>query len=163
MSKLLDATEVRVSPSYRTFGLVDTSVDTYGLDADPSKWLLFAPGLVYMQVPSQVIRATVRLESWSALPPEEGGQWFDREEVEVRLPGGGLAIDTVDGGCQEVPLTLPSPGLYRMRWQWMFNSDSGSFTSPLTWRTLVVPPVREARLDGVDLYCLIQIWRTSAE
>ncbi|WP_217167097.1 hypothetical protein [Streptomyces sp. AC512_CC834] len=163
MSRLLDAFDARVSPSDRIFGLYDTSVDTYGMDADSTKWLLSAPGLVYMQVPAQVIRATVRLESWSILPPEEDVQWFGREEVEVRLPGGDLAIHTIDGGRQEVPLILPSPGLYTMRWQWMFNSESGPFTSPLSWRTLEVPPVRDERLNDRDLYCLVQIWRTSAE
>ncbi|MFC7817776.1 hypothetical protein ACFUTR_24405 [Streptomyces sp. NPDC057367] len=163
MSRLLHAFDARVSPSYGVFGLHDTSVDAYGLEADSTKWLLSAPGLVYMQVPSQVIRAAVRLESWSTLPPEEDAQWSGREEVRIRLPGGDLAIHTVDGGRQEVPLVLPSPGQYLMRWQWMFNSEGGPFTSPLSWRTLEVPPVRDDRLNGRDLYCLVQIWRTSAE
>ncbi|MFH8237715.1 hypothetical protein [Streptomyces sp. NPDC018321] len=161
MSRLLDAFDARVFPSYRVFGLHDTSVDPYGLEADPTKWLLSAPGLVYMQVPSQVIRAAVRLESWSTPPPEEDARWFGREEVGIRLPGGDLALHTVDGGRQEVPLVLPSPGQYLMRWQWMFNSESGPFTSPLSWRTLEVPPVRDDRLNGRDLYCLVQIWPSS--
>ncbi|RSR96300.1 nitroreductase [Streptomyces sp. WAC04189] len=33
-----------------------------------------------------------------ALPGEEVAQWIGRGEVEVRLPGGGLAIYTIDGG-----------------------------------------------------------------
>ncbi|MFI8947283.1 hypothetical protein ACIGO6_12275 [Streptomyces sp. NPDC053750] len=159
----MDVFDALVSPSYRTFGLVDTTVDIHGLDADSTKWLLSAPGLVYMQVPAQVIRATVRLESWSTRPPEEDAPWFGREEVQVRLPGGDLAVHTLDGGRQEVPLILPSPGVYRMRWQWMFNSESGPFVSPLSWRTLEVPPLREKRLNGTDQYCLVQIWRTLAE
>ncbi|MFC8822000.1 hypothetical protein [Streptomyces rochei] len=163
MSRLLDAFDARVSPSDGIFGLYDTSVDTYGMEADSAKWLLAAPGLVYMQVPSQVIRATVRLESWSALPPKKDAPWFGREEVEVRIPSGDLAIYTIDGGRQEVPLTLPTPGLYSMRWQWMLNRESGPFTSPLSWRTLEVPPVRDERLDDRDLYCLVQIWRVFAE
>lgn len=163
MSRLLDAFDARVSPSDGIFGVYDTSVDTPGVEADSAKWLLSAPGLVYMQIPSQVVRATVRLESWSTLPGEEIAQWFGREEVEMRLPSGDLAIYTIDGGRQEVPLTLPSPGLFRMRWQWMFNSESGPFTSPLSWRTLEVPSVRDERLKDRDLYCLVQIWRISVE
>ncbi|MEU4654813.1 hypothetical protein AB0G32_12815 [Streptomyces sp. NPDC023723] len=163
MSKLLDAFDAHVSPSYRTFGLYDTLVDPSGLPANSESWLLSAPGLVYMQVPAQVIRVTVRLESWSTLPSEEEARWFGREEVDVRFPGGDLAIHTVDGGRQDVPLILPSPGLYRMRWQWMFNSESGPFVSPLSWRTLEVPAAQDERLNDADQYCLVQMWRTSAE
>ncbi|MFC9000982.1 hypothetical protein ACFT7U_35475 [Streptomyces rochei] len=45
----------------------------------------------------------------------------------------------------------------------MFNSESGPFTSPLSWRTLEVLPVRDKRLNDRDLYCLVQLWRTSVE
>lgn len=65
MRRLLDAFETTVSPNYRAFGLVDTSVDTHTPNADFSRWLVSAPGMVYLQVPSQVIRASLRLESWS--------------------------------------------------------------------------------------------------
>ncbi|MFC8257157.1 hypothetical protein ACFUNF_05780 [Streptomyces sp. NPDC057291] len=162
MSRLLDVCETVVSPSYRLFGLVDTSVDTYTPDADNSSWLLSAPGMVYLQVPSQVISAAVRLESWSTLPPEKAAHWFGREEVEVELPSGDLGIKTLDGGLMEVPLILPSPGLYKMRWQWIFNGERGPFTSPLSWRTLQIPPGLEEELNGKDQYCLVQIWRTAA-
>ncbi|MFE7570623.1 hypothetical protein ACFU76_27270 [Streptomyces sp. NPDC057539] len=163
MSRLLDVFETVVSPSYRLFGLVDTAVDTYGLDPDNAHWLLSVPGLVYLQVPSQVIEAVVRLESWSTLPPEKDANWFGREEVEVELPGGDLGIHTIDGGVQQVPLILPSSGLYKMRWQWMFNGERGPFTSPLSWRTLQIMPGREEELDGKDQYCLVQIWRIAAD
>ncbi|MFB7269746.1 hypothetical protein [Streptomyces sp. NPDC056244] len=163
MSRLLDTYETVVSPSYRLFGLVDTTVDTYGPDADDAHWLISAPGLVYLQVPSQVINLAVRLESWSTLPPEKDAHWFGREEVEVELPGGDLGIHAIDGGVQRVPLILPSPGLYKMRWQWMFNGARGPFTSPLSWRTLQIPPGQEEELGGKDQYCLVQIWRIAAD
>ncbi|MER7695693.1 hypothetical protein [Streptomyces sp. NPDC096095] len=162
MSRLLDVYETAVSPSYRLFGLVDAAVDTYTPDADRSNWLLSAPGMVYLQVPSQVINATVRLESWSSIPPEKDGNWFGREEAEVEFPGGDLRIVTIDGGMEEIPLTLPSPGLYKMRWQWMFNGERGPFTSPLSWHTLQIPPGSDEELDGRDQYCLVQIWRVVA-
>jgi hypothetical protein len=164
LSRLLDAFETLVSPSYRIFGLVDTSVDTYSPQADRTKWLLSAPGMVYLQVPPQVIRASVRLESWSAAPPADDAPWSGEEEVEVQLPGGDLALETIDGGQQEVPLILPSSGLYRMRWRWTFNREGGPFTSPLAGprEPLPMPPGHEEKMNGADQYCLVQIWRTAA-
>ncbi len=160
MSRLLDSCETVVSPSYRLFGLVDTDVDTYQPNSDPSNWLLSAPGMVYLQVPSQVINAVLKLESWSTLPAEDTGNWFGREEVEVILPGGDLATETIDGGMRPVPLVLPSPGLYRMRWKWKFNCARGPFTSPIgPSTTLQIPDGQGAELEGKDQYCLVQIWR----
>lgn len=69
MSRLLDFFETTVVPSYRIFGLVDATVDMYSSNVDYSRWLVSAPGMVYLQVPPQVIRAFVRLESWSTAPP----------------------------------------------------------------------------------------------
>ncbi|WP_228918434.1 hypothetical protein [Streptomyces sp. DH20] len=109
MSRLLDFHETTVSPSYRIFGLVDTSIDTYAPHADRSQWLLSAPGMVYLQVPPQVIRASVRLESWSTAPPPDDEEWSGTEEVEVELPGGDLALETIDGGQKETPLSCPRP------------------------------------------------------
>ncbi|WP_327333134.1 hypothetical protein [Streptomyces anulatus] len=152
-----------VSPSYRLFGLMDTSIEPYGLDPDDTHWLLSVPGLVYLQVPSAVIKSAVRLESWSSKPPENYSNWFGQEEVEVELPTGDLGIHTIDCGVQEVPLSLPSAGLYKMRWQWMFNGDRGPFLSPIGGaRVLSVPPGQERELKGKDQYCLVQIWRTLA-
>ncbi|MFD6970045.1 hypothetical protein [Streptomyces sp. NPDC059949] len=164
MSRLLDCFETTVSPSYRIFGLVDTSVDTYSPHADRTKWLLSAPGMVYLQVPPQVIRASVRLESWSTAPPASDASWSGAQDVEVELPGGELALEAIDGGQQEIPLVLPSSGLYRMRWQWIFNRERGEFTSPLAGirEALPMPPGLEEKMDGTDQYCLIQIWRTAA-
>ncbi|GGT49239.1 hypothetical protein GCM10010256_01850 [Streptomyces coeruleorubidus] len=136
LSRLLDYFETAVSPSYCTFGLVDTSVDTYSPYADRTNWLLSAPGMVYLQVPQQVIRASVRLESWSTVPPANDAQWSGAEDVEVELPGGELALETIDGGQKEVPLILPSPGLYRMRWQSIFRINTA-------WcRSGAQPPVK---------------------
>ncbi|TXS19648.1 hypothetical protein [Streptomyces sp. wa22] len=163
MSRLLDAYETVVSPSYRLLGLIDTSVDPYGLDPDDGHWLLSVPGLVYLQVPSQVIEAVVRLENWSNLPPETDARWFGREEVEVDLPGGELGIHTIDGGVQQVPNILSSPGRYKMRWQWMFNGTRGPFVSPLSWHPLEIPPECEEELNGKEQYCLVQMWRISAD
>ncbi|MCM2579713.1 hypothetical protein [Streptomyces meridianus] len=162
MSRLLDVFETVVSPSYRIFGLVDTSVDTYAPHADRTNWLLSAPGMVYLQVPPQVIRASVRLESWSTAPPVSDAQWSGAEDVEVELPGCDLALETIDGGQKEVPLILPSSGFYRMRWQWIFNRAGGPFTSPLEGPRdpLHIPLGREEKLNGADQYCLVQIWRT---
>ncbi|WP_308296569.1 hypothetical protein [Streptomyces sp. ISL-44] len=144
--------------------LVDTSVDTYSPHADRTKWLLTAPGMVYLQVPPQVIRASVRLESWSTAPPASDASWSGAQDVEVELPAGELALETIDGGQQEIPLVLPSSGVYRMRWQWIFNRERGEFTSPLegTREPLPMPPGLEEKMDGTDQYCLIQIWRTAA-
>ncbi|MBG0850394.1 hypothetical protein I2W78_00540 [Streptomyces spinoverrucosus] len=164
MSRMLDVFETVISPSYRIFGLVDTSVDTYSPPADRTNWLLSAPGMVYLQVPPQVIRASVRLESWSTVPPAGDAQWSGAENVEVELPGGDLALETIDGGRKEVPLILPSSGLYGMRWQWIFNREGGPFTSPLGGlrEPLPMPPGHEEKLNGADQYCLVQIWRTAA-
>ncbi|MFD9366711.1 hypothetical protein ACFWA6_03245 [Streptomyces sp. NPDC060020] len=164
MSRLLDGFETTVSPSYRIFGLVDTSVDTYSPHADRTKWLLSAPGMVYLQVPPEVIRASVRLESWSTAPPASDASWSGSQDVEVELPGGELALETIDGGQREIPLALPSSGLYAMRWQWIFNRERGEFTSPLAGirEPLPMPPGLEEKMDGTDQYCLIQIWRTAA-
>ncbi len=119
--------------------------------------------MVYLQVPPQVVNASVRLECWSSIPPEKDANWFGREEVEVELPGGDLRIVTIDGGMEEAPLVLPSPGLYKMRWHWMFNSERGPFASPLSWHTLQIPPGADEELDGRDQYCLVQIWRVVAD
>ncbi|GAP52647.1 uncharacterized protein SAZU_7524 [Streptomyces azureus] len=164
LSRLLDAFETVVSPSYRVFGLVDAGVDTHAPHADRANWLLSAPGMVYLQVPPQVIRASVRLESWSTVPPASDAQWSGAEDVEVELPGGDLALETIDGGQREVPLILPSSGLYRMRWQWIFNRTGGPFTSPLAGcrEPLPMPSGHEEKLNGADQYCLVQIWRTAA-
>lgn len=164
MSRLLDFHETTVFPSYRIFGLVDTSIDTYAPHEDRSQWLLSAPGVVYLQVPPQVIRASVRLESWSTVPPPGDEEWSGTEEVEVELPGGDLALETIDGGQKETPLVLPSSGLYRMRWQWICNPAGGPFTSPLAGirEPLPMPLRREEKLNGADQYCLVQIWRITA-
>ncbi|MEW2068216.1 hypothetical protein [Streptomyces sp. NPDC007346] len=71
-------------------------------------------------------------------------------------------METIDGGARPVPLVLPSPGLYKMRWQWIFNGTRGPFTSPVGPSiTLQVPAGQEERLDGKDQYCLVQIWRVA--
>ncbi|MDO0936357.1 hypothetical protein QQY66_33390 [Streptomyces sp. DG2A-72] len=164
MSRLLDACETIISPGYRLLGLFDTSVDTYQPHTDPANWLLFAPGMVYLQVPSQVIETSIRLESWSNAPPEDTGEWSGKEEVEVEIPVGELALEIIAGGFKPIPLILPSPGLYRMRWKWVFNPERGPFISPLAGRqdTLPTLPGREEELNGKDQYCLVQIWRVAA-
>ncbi|MFI6526832.1 hypothetical protein [Streptomyces uncialis] len=165
LSRLLDSYEADVSPSYRIFGLVDTSVDTYSPHTDRANWILSAPGMVYLQVPPQVIRASVRLESWSTAPPgNNSDQWSGTADAEVELPGGELALETIDGGRTQVPLVLPSPGLYGMRWHWIFSRLSGPFTSPLADRSapLLMVLGREEELSGSDQYCLVQIWRIAA-
>ncbi len=119
--------------------------------------------MVYLQVPPQVIRAFVRLESWSTTPPKNTDQWSGTEEVEVELPGGELGLETIDDGREDTPLILPSPGLYRMRWHWIFNPERGPFTSPLAGGRSVLPTTQghEEELNGRDQYCLVRIWRTA--
>ncbi|WP_030253905.1 hypothetical protein [Streptomyces violens] len=167
MSRLLDSYEANVSASYRLLGLHDTTMaaETFDDDADRTKWLLPGPGLVYLQTPPEVGTVAIRLESWTTAPSPPPGPWAGREEVEVELPEGELQLQTVDGGMWELPLVLPSPGTYRMRWQWVFNPDIGrSFTSPLKdcFDVLDNPGGHEADLDGQHQFCLVQIWRTAA-
>ncbi|MDQ8704867.1 hypothetical protein RCO28_20570 [Streptomyces sp. LHD-70] len=83
----------------------------------------------------------------------------------MELPEGELAIATIDSGSTEIPLVLPSPGTYRMRWQWAFNPERGPFTSPLEGprEDLEMPPGHEGELNDRDQFCLVQIWRISAE
>ncbi|MFD5574968.1 hypothetical protein [Streptomyces cadmiisoli] len=165
MGRLLDSCETTVSASYRLFGLVDTTMgsETFDDDADRSKWLLPGPGLVYLQVPSEVGTTAIRLESWTSAPALPPGQWAGCDEVEVDLPEGELGLQTIDGGLREIPLVLPSPGTYRMRWQWVFNPDAGPFTSPLQGRSdvLATPSGDISALGEDDQFCLIQIWRTA--
>lgn len=61
-------------------------------------------------------------------------------------------------------MILPSSGLYRMRWRWIFSPAGRDFTSPLAGmrEPLLVPLRKEEKLNGADQYCLIQIWRTTA-
>lgn len=165
MGRLLDSCDTTVRASYRLFGLVDMTMgaETFDADADMSNWLLPGPGLVYLQVPSQVGRTVIRLESWSTPPALASGEWAGREEVEVELPEGELGLQTGDGGLVQIPLVLPSPGTYRMRWQWVFNPDTGPFTSPLEGRSevLATQAGHEGALRGEDQFCLVQIWRTA--
>lgn len=163
MGRLLDVFETTVHPNYRQFGLVDTSVDTYTPNVDFSEWLLSAPGMVFLQVPSQVIRAPVRLESWSTEPAPVPGPWSGQAEVEVELPTAELGIEVITSGMDPIPLILPSPGTYKMRWHWVFNRENGPFTSPLipSPGPVETPLGREEELDGEDQYCLVQIWRIS--
>lgn len=166
MGRLLDSCDTTVSASYRLFGLFDMTMgaETFDAAADMTNWLLPGPGLVYLQVPDQVGRTVVRLESWSTPPVLPPGQWAGREEAEVELPEGELGLQTVDGGLVQIPLVLPSPGTYRMRWQWVFNPDAGPFTSPLEGHSEVLAKQsgHEAALRGEDQFCLVQIWRTAA-
>ncbi|MFJ6147457.1 hypothetical protein ACIQH7_28050 [Streptomyces anulatus] len=166
MGKLLDSWDTTVSASYRLFGLVDAAMGAESFDAgaDRSKWLLPGPGLVYLQVPSQVGTTVIRLESWTGAPAQPPGQWAGYEEVEVDLPEGELQLQTLDSGVLEIlPLVLPSSGRYRMRWHWVFNPDGGPFTSPLEGSSdvLATPGGHEAALRGEDQFCLVQIWRTA--
>ncbi|MFI9024126.1 hypothetical protein [Streptomyces sp. NPDC053560] len=164
MTRLLDSCEAKVSASYRLLGLHDNTMaaETFDDEADRTKWLLPGPGLVYLQTPPEVVTVAIRLESWTTAPSPPPGPWAGQEEVEVDLPEGELQLQTVDGGMWEIPLVLPSPGTYRMRWQWVFNPDTGPFASPLKGCSdvLATPTDYEAELHGQDQFCLVQIWRT---
>ncbi|EOT03795.2 hypothetical protein [Streptomyces noursei] len=168
MRRLLDSFQTNTSASYRLLGLHDTTMgaETFDADADRTKWLLRGPGLVYLQTPPEVITVAIRLESWTTAPPPPSGPWAGQEEGEVELLEGELQLQTIDCGMEEIPLVLPSPGTYRMRWQWVFNPDIGrTFTSPLKDRFGAVldnPGGHEADLKGQDQFCLVQIWRTVA-
>lgn len=164
MGRLLDSYETTVSASYRLLRLHDTTMgsETIDDDADRTKWLLPGPGLVHLQTPPQVGTVAIRLESWTTAASPPPGPWAGQEEVEVTLPEGELGL--VDAWPWEIPLVLPSPGTYRMRWQWVFNPNTGPFTSPLEGRfgdVLDNPGGHEAGLGGQDQFCLVQIWRTA--
>lgn len=98
----------------------------------------------------------------SSAKPNRSASWnaSSSRSVICILPGGDLATETIDGGTRPVPLVLPSPGLYRMRWQWKFNCARGPFTSPIgPLTTLQIPDGQGAELEGKDQYCLVRIWR----
>ncbi|MDG4857009.1 hypothetical protein P8605_02345 [Streptomyces sp. T-3] len=168
MGRLLDSYETTVSASYRLLGLHDTTMgaETFDDDADRSNWLLPGPGLVYLQTPPEVGTVAIRLESWTTAPAPPTGPWAGQEEVEVDLPEGELRLQAPTAGPWEIPLVLPSPGAYRMRWQWVFNPDVGrTFTSPLEGcfgDPLDNPGGHEAAMGEQHQYCLVQIWRTAS-
>ncbi|MEU4682561.1 hypothetical protein [Streptomyces xinghaiensis] len=160
MSRLMDVYETKISPDHQLFGLVDAGVDRDFPDPDDTKWLLSMPGMVYLQVPSQVFYTALRLESWSATPPDGSIEWSGQEEVEVGLPTGELAVETIDGGLANIPLVLPSPGQYRMRWKWVFNREHAPFFSPVRGvGDIRIPSGHEGDLNESQQFCLVQIWR----
>lgn len=66
--------------------------ETFDAGADRSKWLLPGPGLVYLQVLSEVGTTVTRLESWTSAPAQPPGQWAGHEEIELDLPEGELQL-----------------------------------------------------------------------
>ncbi|GGW40977.1 hypothetical protein GCM10010381_27230 [Streptomyces xantholiticus] len=86
--------------------------------------------MVYLQCPSAVIRARLRLESWSTTPPPDQAQWSGSEEVELELPSGVLEVHELTGGREGAVIVLPSPGRYRLRLHWALNPETGPFYSP---------------------------------
>jgi hypothetical protein len=166
MARLLDSAEVEVSVSYRTFGIVDESCrqETHTPDALEGSWVQVARGMVYMQCPSAVIRARLRLESWSTTPPPDQAQWSGSEEVEMELPSGVLEVHELTGGQEGAVIVLPSPGRYRLRLHWALNPETGPFYSPFKDGPAVVetPSGHEQKLAGVDEFCLGQLWRLSS-
>ncbi|SDL39234.1 hypothetical protein SAMN05421806_13331 [Streptomyces indicus] len=77
------------------------------------------------------------------------------------LPEGELRLQAPTAGPWDIPLVLPSPGTYRMRWQWVFNPDLSPITSPLKGcdDALYNPRGHEAAMGDRDQYCLVQVWR----
>ncbi|MGW7468621.1 hypothetical protein ACWGJT_29160 [Streptomyces xantholiticus] len=166
MARLLDSADVEVSVDYRTFGIVDEACrqDTHTPDAPQGSWVQVARGMAYLQCPSEVIRARLRLESWSTTPPSDQSQWSGREDVEVELPSGVLGVHMLTSGWEAEVLVLPSPGRYGLRLHWALNPETGPFYSPFTaGPALDTPAGHQQRLAGADEFCLAQLWRMSSQ
>ena len=166
MARSIDPSQVETTLSYSTLGFVDEAClsDTHEPDAPEGGWIRVARGMAYLKCPPSVIRARVRLESWTTVPPPETAQWSGSAEADVELPSGVLGIFTWDGGWQELTATLPSPGLYRLQLYWALNPENGPFYSPLRSGIglLETPAGHEQELAGVDQFCLARVWRLSA-
>jgi hypothetical protein len=166
MARLIDSAEVVTGVAYRALGVVDEACrDQMHTPGPVERWVQVARGMAFLQCASAVIEARVRVECWSTKPGSPEGAWSGVEEVEVVLPSGVLGVATVTGGWEEVPVVLPSGGLYGVRWSWAVNGARGPFYSPLPGDVaeLSAPPGHEAGLEGVEQFCLVQVWRLSAE
>ncbi|MZE77892.1 hypothetical protein [Streptomyces xinghaiensis] len=89
---------------------------------------------------------------------ERGNNIGDRREVSGAADS--LAVETIDGGLENIPLVLPSPGRYRMRWKWVFNREHAPFFSPVRGvGDIHMPSGHEGAVGESHQFCLVQIWR----
>ncbi|WP_255951716.1 hypothetical protein [Streptomyces odontomachi] len=161
MGQLLAAGTVEVLVENSTLGLVERSreSDIYYPDAPAGRWLRPAEGLVHAHCPSDVIDARVRVELWQGDPPGIG-TWSHSEEAEVFFPAGGLCIYTL-GEILPTDIELDAPGRYGMRMSWALNPEHGPFHSPFNGQDSALEHAaagNEVGLEGVDQYCLAQVW-----
>lgn len=162
MARLIDSGEVKVSVEDGWMTFVDQTLlsDTYHLYEPEGSWLRAARGIVQLDCPSDVITVRARVESWSQAPPGDASSWTGSAEVDVELPGGeSLCLDTLAESC-DIPMALPSPGLYRLRAHWALNPETGPYYSPFEAGVVLETPAgREQALQDADLFCLVQLWR----
>lgn len=161
MGQLLAAGTVEVLVENGTLGLVEQSreSDIHYLDAPAGSWLRPAEGMVHAHCPSNVIDARVRVELWKGDPPGEGA-WSHDEETEVFFPAGDLCVYTL-GETLPTEIGLAATGRYRVRMSWALNPETGPFYSPFKGQAGALEYAaegHEADLEGVDQYCLAQVW-----
>ncbi|WP_420032368.1 hypothetical protein ACN2WE_05780 [Streptomyces sp. cg28] len=161
MGQLLAAGTVEVLVENGTLGLVEQSreSDIHYPDAPAGRWLRPAEGMVHAHCPSNVIDARVRVELWKGGPPGEG-VWSHDEETEVFFPAGDLCVYTL-GETLPTEIGLAATGRYRVRMSWALNPETGPFYSPFKGQVGALEYAaggHEADLEGVDQYCLAQVW-----
>ncbi|MGD6741366.1 hypothetical protein ACOKM3_05895 [Streptomyces sp. BH106] len=167
MGQLPAAGTVEVLVENGTLGLVERSreSDIHYPHAPAGSWLRPAEGMVHAHCPSNVIDARVRVELWTGAPtgsgaPTGNGAWSHREEAEVFLPAGELCVYTL-GETFPTEIGTAAPGWYRVRMSWAFNPETGPFYAPFSGQGGALEYAaagHEAGLEGVDQYCLAQVW-----
>ncbi|MEV8017083.1 hypothetical protein AB0O76_12185 [Streptomyces sp. NPDC086554] len=161
---MIDTVEVEMRICDRTLGIVDEScvAQIHRPDAPEGSWIRTARGLAHLECPPDVINVRTRLESWTAAPPVAPGDWSALSEAEVVLPTGALCLYTTDE-WHETPMTLPSAGRYALRVHWALSPRTGPFDAPFPGAgALQTPAGHERELDGVDQFCLAQVWYLGA-
>ncbi|MFJ8924966.1 hypothetical protein ACIRLA_00245 [Streptomyces sp. NPDC102364] len=161
MGRLLAAGTVEVLVENGTLGLVERSRegDVHYPDATAGSWLRPAEGMVHAHCPSNVIDARVRVELWER-EPDGKGVWSHTEETEVFFPAGELCVYTL-GESLPAGVGLAASGWYRVRMSWALNPGTGPFYSPFKGQRGALEYAaagHEAGLEGVDQYCLAQVW-----
>jgi hypothetical protein len=72
------------------------------------------PGLIDVMTPGQWnFQTPMRLEVWSAEPPDDSQDWDHEVDVDLDVPDGHLIFEA-SGGGPAIPASIP-PGSYRVR------------------------------------------------
>lgn len=154
MARLIDGREEELSVEDGWMTFVDQALlsDTYHLHEPEDSWIRTAKGMVQLACPWDVITMRVRVESWSTAPPLDTTAWTGSGEADLELPAGeALCIETLDD-WREIPVQLPSPGLYRLRASWVLNPETGPYHSPFE-AGVTLETGHEEALRDVDLFC----------